>query len=93
MGWHKVYIPEKKPRFCIKCRAKLSGDYPFCINCGTKRYKCSCGEFLDYGMQFCPKCGGTNHEAKKEQIKQGLAAIIAMTVFFAMVLITLFVLC
>ena len=60
MGVYKVYIPEKAPRFCVKCHARLSGDSPFCNNCGAIRYRCSCGEFLDWGMKFCPKCGNSN---------------------------------
>ena len=73
MGWHRVYIPDKGPKFCIKCRARLSGDSPFCNNCGAKRYRCSCGEFLDWGMKFCPKCGRSNPEEirlRKENIKK-----------------------
>ncbi|MBO7126680.1 DUF1566 domain-containing protein [bacterium] len=52
-----TYVPPQPvTKKCAKCGASLLDDSLFCHNCGAKREKC-CGEFLDAGMKFCPKCG------------------------------------
>lgn len=55
-------------RKCIKCGALLLDDSLYCYSCGKERKKCSCGEFIDAAMNFCPKCGKTL--AKTERQKQ-----------------------
>ena len=58
-------------RKCTKCRASLLDNSLYCHSCGTKRKKCSCGEFLDADMNFCPKCGEMLPETKQmEQEKE-----------------------
>ena len=61
---------KKKARHCIECGAKILDDALFCHYCGAKRQKCQCGEFLDKGMRFCPKCGKINPKYKTKIEKE-----------------------
>jgi len=56
--------PRPATKKCAKCGADLLDNSLFCHNCGAKREKC-CGEFLDAGMKFCPKCGKPTPEEEK----------------------------
>lgn len=48
---------KRRVRYCAKCRAAILDNALFCHSCGAKREQCSCGEFLDADMKYCPKCG------------------------------------
>ena len=69
-------IPQSSVKKCAKCGMPLSDEVLFCYNCGAKRKKC-CGEFLDAGFKFCPKCGKpaegeeSNEYKDAKPVKQG----------------------
>ena len=60
-------IQQPAIRKCAKCGDALLDNSLYCHSCGAKRRKCSCGEFLDAGMNFCPKCGKMLPETKQLQ--------------------------
>lgn len=52
-------------RHCRKCGAAILDGSLFCHACGTEREKCSCGEFMDANMVYCPKCNKPCREQQK----------------------------
>ena len=65
-------LQQRAVRKCVKCGASLLGDSLYCHSCGKERKKCSCGEFIDAWMNFCPKCGKIldKTERRKQQEEQ-----------------------
>jgi len=76
-----------KIRKCAKCGETISGDSPFCHNCGAQRRRCPhCfNGFLDAGMKFCDKCGKPYPEEEQKHEKKKIFT--GLTFFFAIVFI------